>query len=192
MKFIFLFLSIALSGCASIVPYGGHNDPTTAARVYRLAVFNLGNAGAHVQLRGIDTDQSLDRSVAAFDMPPNTYELFFQVVSVIEKEGFDCPANLCSIERFSAFTGVVTVTNNIIWTRNPYRIRAELKPGYVYMPTLKSATKLDPELCLLGEPIGAPGQRINRLNPAILTLSPQAEKIACGGLDLSITYTKRF
>ena len=170
MKKILIALAIilSLSGCASYKQYGPIvGDPTAQARIFLLGHTNRLPITAMLKLQLIDSKEVWDGTIVAYDMQPKTYDLHYRLFLTST-----CPSGDCT--KF----GVTRL-------RHPYKIRAQLKPGYAYIPFLRSETEIDNEICLYGEPIGAQGQRVVT---GVLNLSNRAEKIACGSFDTAITY----
>lgn len=155
-----------LSGCAArYAQYGTPNgNGAPPAQLFLLGHKAEPPIAAMLKLQSIGTDAVWDKFITAYELAPNTYELRY---------------------KWAAGAGNGPIIR-IDWGIHPYKIQAELKSGYVYAPILQFESAPPQEVCLYGEPIGTPGQRMHF---TLLFLSKNAQKVACGSIDRSITYT---
>ena len=156
---------ILLPGCATYTNFG----PTTDSSTKTARLFLMGHKGtppisAMLKLKSIDSKDAWSGYYTGYDIKPGTYTLHYKLVMV-------APGNR-ALEEIAYFI------------KHPYKVTAELKEGYAYTTKLRSETRPDNEICLYGEPIGAPGQSVRNL----AFLSQKAELVACGSIDTSITY----
>ena len=165
LKFIFLALGLALSGCSNYkvlgpVPSNGEK----MSRVFVLGHSNKLPIAGSLKLRRVN-DENIKRGGAiAYDMEAGEYTLYYEF-------GY----------------GVGNLSIKTVRLIHPYEIKAKLKPGYLYMPILSSETEAPKKVCLYGEPIGAEGQSMHPISK-LLVLSSTAERVACGTINESITY----
>lgn len=157
-----IWMLLGLAGCAGpIVQYGPQSgDGKQPARLLLRGGKAEPPFEAFAKLQTIGSNRVWDWKVAGYDLAAGSYELRYA---------------------WSSGTGnVVMHFKDLIY---PYKIQAELKSGYVYVPVLPYESNPPSELCLFGEPLGAPGQR--KL-PDFVILSKSAQKVACGPIDRSM------
>ncbi len=153
-----------LSGCATRYErYGPSKDGVAPAQLYLLGHKAEPPIAAMLKLQSIGTDAVWNGSVTAYELAPDNYDLRYRWAS---------GAGNAYRFRFG-------------WGVHPYKIQARLKSGYVYAPVLQDESAPPQEVCLYGEPIGTPGQRTVS---TLLFLSKNAERVACGSIDRTITY----
>jgi hypothetical protein len=179
MKYFIMLLTLFVSGCAGFKTYGTkpEGDEKTA-KVFLLGHTNKLPISAMLKLKSIGGDDVWNTSTIAYDLSSGKYDLYYKFVFITDVGYASCyGASICE-------------TSLINWLKHPYKITAELKPNYVYMPILESENEVKPQVCLYGEPWKAKGQKLLRMSK-ILSLSKNAEKIACGSIDVSITYNQK-
>ncbi|MDM0056835.1 hypothetical protein [Variovorax fucosicus] len=157
-----MWLLSALTGCAG--PVGQYGPPPHGGEQPARLQLRGGKAEppyeAFAKLQLIGADRVWDWKMAGYDLAAGPREL-----------------------RYSWNSGTGNWDMYFKDLIYPYKIQAELKAGYVYVPILPYESKPPNELCLFGEPIGAPGQR--KVHDFVV-LSKAAQKIACGSVDRSV------
>ncbi len=118
---------------------------------------------AMLKLKLIDGKDAWSATTTGYDIKPGKNTLHYKLVYVTPGKNGSEIANLLV---------------------HPYKIEADLQSGFAYNSRLSSETSPGKQICLYGEPLGAPGQRVRD----VAFMSPNATLVACGTIDMSITY----